>query len=336
MNTPAHPHIVVEANIPFIRGVMESWATVDYLQPAQITPEVMQNADALVTRTRVKCDAALLASSPCSIVASATIGLDHVDIPWCEARGIKVCNAPGCNAPAVAQYVLSSVLRLRGSKPLTLGIVGVGNVGKIVERWARALGMEVLLCDPPRARREGQEAFVSLSEIAGRADVITFHTPYTTVGEDATHHLFNSSLLPLLRRKPIIINAARGAVVDTAALIEAITTGKADAPVIDCWEGEPNISPLLLEKAAYATPHIAGYSREGKARATKMAVEAVCRHFGAEVPRIEPEVPDAPASVTAQALIDSYDPAVDTRALRARPDAFEELRSTYTLRPEPA
>ena len=329
------PHIVVEANIPFIRGVMEPWADVVYLQPAEITPESMAKADALVTRTRVRCDERLLSGSPCAIIASATIGLDHVDIPWCEAHGIEVCNAPGCNAPAVAQYVLASALRRRDPKSMVLGIVGVGNVGTIVERWAAALGIEVLRCDPPRARREGSEGFVDLAAIAGQADVITFHTPYTTSGPDATHHLCDRGFLARVKRQPLIINAARGGVVDTDALIEAIDAGVVEAPVIDCWEGEPEISRELLRRAYVATPHIAGYSLEGKARATQMAVDAICRHFGVPTPEIDPHVADAPAAVTARQLLDGYDPLADTAALRAPPSDFEQLRTTYPLRREP-
>lgn len=329
------PRIVVEANIPFVRGVMEPWADVEYLQPAEITPEAMAHADALVTRTRVRCDAHLLSGSQCSIIASATIGLDHVDIPWCEAHGIEVRNAPGCNAPAVAQYVLASALRRGDPKSMVLGIVGVGNVGRIVERWATALGIKVLRCDPPRARREGSDGFVDLATIAEQADVITFHTPYTTSGPDATHHLCSRELLTMAKRKPLIINAARGGVVDTEALVEAIDAGAVEAPVIDCWEGEPEISRDLLSRAFVATPHIAGYSFEGKARATQMAVNAVCRHFGVLTPEIEPHVADAPATVTARQILDGYDPLIDTAALRANPDAFEHLRTAYTLRHEP-
>ncbi len=333
--TPSRPRIVVEANIPFIRGVMEPWADVAYLQPSEITPEVMAAADALVTRTRVRCDEHLLAHSPCSIIASATIGLDHVDIPWCEAHGIEVRNAPGCNAPAVAQYVLASALRRRSPEAMTLGIVGVGNVGRIVERWAKALGIKVLRCDPPRARREGADGFVDLDTIAREADVITFHTPYTTSGPDATHHLCSRSFLAAVKRTPLIINAARGGVVDTAALIEAIDAGTVEAPVIDCWEGEPDISAELLSRAYVATPHIAGYSFEGKARATQMAVDAICRHFGVATPQIEPCVADAPAAVSAAQLLEGYDPLADTAALRANPTAFEQLRTAYHLRHEP-
>lgn len=336
MTTGNRPNIIVEANIPFIRGVMESWAAVRYLPPEEITPRVMRDADALVTRTRVKCNAELLDGSRCSLIASATIGLDHVDTAYCENRCITVRNAPGCNAPAVAQYVHASILRMMRPEEVTLGIVGVGNVGRIVERWAKSLGMTVLLCDPPRARREGPSGFTDMDTIAREANVITFHTPYTRIGEDATHHLCGREWLAKVGRRPVIINAARGAVSDTDALIEAIEAGKISSPVIDCWEGEPNISKQLLDLAAVATPHIAGYSYEGKARATRMAVMEVCRHFGAEMPAMEPNVPmGAKERVTAEEIMRSYNPYDDTLMLRERPAEFERLRTQYVLRREP-
>lgn len=330
-------NIVVEANIPFIRGVFEPYATVSYLPPEAITPEAMSSADALVTRTRTRVDSALLASSPCAMVTSATIGLDHVDLPWCQSRGIEVANAPGCNAPAVAQYVLSSILHLHPSPltGLTLGVVGVGHVGSIVARWGEQLGMRVLLCDPPRAEKEGSAGFTSLGAIAREADFITFHTPITSTGPYPTYHLCSAGFLAELKRRPVIINSARGPVVDTPALCGAITSGAASAAVIDCWEGEPAISPELLKLVAIATPHIAGYSREGKIRATRMAAEAVCRHFGLPLPEWPEAIPAGAAeTVTADAIISSYDPLADTLRLKSSPADFESLRNHYALRAE--
>lgn len=329
--------IVVESNIPFIHGVFEPYATVSYLPPEAITSGAMSRADALVTRTRTRVDSALLGSSPCSIVASATIGLDHVDIPWCQSHGIEVANAPGCNAPAVAQYVLSSILHLHpGSLAgCTLGVVGVGHVGSIVARWGELLGMRVLLSDPPREEAEGSAGFTSLEQIAREADFITFHTPLTSSGPCPTYHLCSDSFLSSLRRRPVIINSARGAVVDTGPLCRALASGSVSSAVIDCWEGEPAISPRLLELATIATPHIAGYSREGKIRATRMAAEAVCRHFGFPLPEwSEPVAPGAADEVTPCSIISSYDPMVDTLRLKSNPADFEKLRNTYNLRAE--
>ena len=332
------PHIVIESNIPFVCGLLDDVAKVSYLAPEEITAESMRSADAFITRTRTRCDDALLADSQCQIIASATIGLDHVDVDYCRERGIAVANAPGCNAPAVAQYVLASVIAAYGEdalEGLTIGIVGVGHVGKIVEQWARQLGMTVMLCDPPRAEAEGAEAFVSLHEIALKADIITFHTPLTKSGRYATFHLADKQFFEDLRHKPMIINAARGPVVDTQALLDAISRGLVGRVVIDCWEWEPCINLHLLEKVFIATPHIAGYSHQGKVRATKMAVDAVAAKLGL-TPKAMPEiVPSGAATeVDAHSITLSYNPLVDTENLRSNPNDFESLRNHYNLRNE--
>lgn len=310
--------------------------TVTELAAGEIDRAAMADADALVTRTRTRCDASLLEGSRCTLVASATIGLDHVDCEWCRNAGIEVANAPGCNAPAVAQYVISTLVAAFGPdlSGRTLGVVGVGHVGSIVSRWARQAGMEVLECDPPRQRAEGGE-FTDLATVAARADAITFHVPMTRGGEDATWHLADERFFSLLRKQPLIINTARGPVVDNHALLAALDSGLVGKAAIDCWEGEPEISRELLRKAFVATPHIAGYSRSGKARASQMALDAICRHFGLERLTIdEPVAPYAPDGLTAQEIADSYDPVADSEALRREPGDFEKLRNTYALRPE--
>lgn len=331
-------HIVIESNIPFVRGLLDDVATVSYLAPEEITAETMRSADALITRTRTHCNADLLSDSKCRIIASATIGLDHVDCDYCGRRGITVANAPGCNAPAVAQYVLASVIAAYGEESLsglTLGIVGVGHVGKIVEQWSRSLGMNVMLCDPPRADVEGGDAFVSLDEIAEKADIITFHTPLTKGGLYPTYHLADEQFFNALSRVPMVINAARGPVIDTPALLDAINSGKVGRVVIDCWEGEPNLNLQLLESAFIATPHIAGYSHQGKVRATKMAVDAVAAKLGLNPKPMSESVPEGAALIVdAHSIALSYNPLDDTAALRKNPGMFEDLRNHYQLRVE--
>lgn len=330
--------IVIENHIPYIRGIFEPYADVAYLPPHEITPDAMSNADALITRTRTRCDRNLLSGSRCGIIATATIGTDHIDTVWCADNGIKVVNAPGCNAPAVAQYVLSSVLSVSGNtglKGLTIGIVGVGHVGSIVQRWASGLGMNVLLNDPPRADTEGYDAFVTLEEIAARADIITFHTPSTSTGKYPTFHLAGDKFFKMLKKRPVIINSARGPVADTVALINAIDNGQVSDAVIDCWENEPAISNELLQRATIATPHIAGYSKAGKIRATIAAVKAVATHLGIPA-EFNGDIPaDAPATVTPDRLTGTYDPMTDTQSLKSSPDKFEYLRNNYELRREP-
>lgn len=332
--------VIVENRIPYIEGLIEPFAQVEYLPAHGITRQAVDRADALVVRTRTVCDQALLGGGRCKMVATATIGTDHIDADYCRSAGIEVASAPGCNAPAVAQYVHATVGRLverDGLRPrdLTLGVVGVGHVGSIVARWASQLGYRTLLCDPPRARREGVAGFVDLSLIAAQADIITFHTPLTTWGRDATWHMCGDDFLASLARCRLLINSARGPVADTAALVAAIDRGQVGSAAIDCWENEPDISRELLARAWVATPHIAGYSAEGKARATAMAVEALGRHFGWSV---APEWPTAPmlgaAAVDLERIIASYDPLADTEVLRSDPEAFERLRNHYRLRRE--
>lgn len=332
-----HPHIIIDSNIPFIKGVFDHVARVSYLSPGSIDRRTMAHADALITRTRTRCDSALLEGSRCRIVASATIGLDHIDVDWCRTAGIEVCNAPGCNAPAVAQYVMASIIRAYGTDlaHLTLGIIGVGHVGSIVKRWAEGLGMRVLACDPPRADLEGRPGFVDMATIAAEADIVTVHTPYTTGGPYPTCHLLSESFMQSLRRSPMVINSARGPIADTAALNRAVASGQVSRAVIDCWEGEPDIDRTLLNAAFIATPHIAGYSRQGKIRASLMAARAVARALNLPEPRLTVAIPaDPPLTVTAHAIAASYDPMADTEALRANPAAFETLRNRYPLRDE--
>lgn len=332
-----HINVVVEANIPFSRSVLEPLGiSVRYLQPGQITAEVMKDVDALVTRTRTLCNEELLGESRCSLIASATIGLDHVDVDWCSSRGIKVVNAPGCNAPAVAQYVFGAITALKGAdlQGMTLGIVGVGHVGRIVQQWGCAMGMRVLLCDPPRQQAEGGE-WSSLEQVAREADIISFHTPLTRDGRYATYHMCDDTFFAQCSGEPVIINAARGAVVQTSSLVKALQDGKVSHAVIDCWEHEPDISPDLLREAVIATPHIAGYSLQGKIRATHMALNAVAKHFNLPSPVFGEATPgDAPTRVDACEVMLSYNPAADTQALKRSPGSFEELRNRYALRPE--
>ncbi|MDE6311447.1 MAG: 4-phosphoerythronate dehydrogenase [Muribaculaceae bacterium] len=331
-------NIIVEANVPYLRGVLEQYASnVRYLPSEEITPKAVENCDALIVRTRTRCDEALLGRSRCRLVATATIGTDHIDTEWCASRGIVVVNAPGCNAPAVAQYVFASLMRVI-CKPIgahTIGIIGVGHVGSIVERWARALDMRVLRYDPPRQAAEGGDDWATLDEIAAEADIITFHTPLTREGEHATYHMADEAFFGKLRRAPILINSARGAIVDTPALVQALDKGLVGSAIIDCWENEPEISRELLERAAIATPHIAGYSAAGKVRASQEVADAVTTMF--YLPRVhlnEPQPPACARAVTATGVAESYDPEADTAALRANPENFELLRNNYPLRRE--
>lgn len=333
--------VVIENHVPYINGLLEPFATVEYLPYGDIDADAVADADALIVRTRTRCDAALLDRSRCKFVGSATIGTDHIDIEYCKSHGIAVHNAPGCNAPAVAQYVLSVVghfMRRKGiASPgsLTVGIVGVGHVGSIIARWAHQLGFNVLLNDPPRQRAEEGFNGVTLDEIARNADIITFHTPFTRMGSDATWHLCDDRFVGSLRHCKLLVNSARGPIADTHALLLGLESGMVGDVAIDCWEGEPGIDPVLLDRAFVATPHIAGYSQEGKMRGTAMIVEALNKHFGisAKVPVVEAPAKGADG-VTLDMIMDSYDPLADTLRLKSAPGQFEELRNHYPLRRE--
>ena len=347
--------IVCDNKIPFIRGVFEPYAEVVYLPGNETTAEVVRDADAIVTRTRTKCDAALLAGSSVKVIATATIGFDHIDTAWCEANGILWRNAPGCNSWSVKQYigaVLATLARRRNLRlsGMTLGVVGVGNVGSKVAKTAEALGMKVLLCDPPRARREGPEGFVSLDELVAASDIVTLHVPLSREGEDATWHLFDADRLATMRPGQILFNSSRGPVVDNAALKAALQAKALRAAVLDVWEGEPEPDRELMSLLDIATPHIAGYSADGKANGTMSSVRTVASVLGLPLTDWRPEGIPAPAQpleftldaagkdlqeVLSEALLYTYDILADDRALRAHPECFEKLRGDYPVRREP-
>lgn len=329
--------VIVESHIPFIRGVFEPYAQVVYAD--RITPQDVRDADALMVRTRTRCDAALLKDSRVTFIGTATIGTDHIDLDYCRAHDITVASAPGCNAPAVAQWALSTIghwMQHRGITAMpTLGVVGVGHVGSIVARWAKDLGMKVMLNDPPR-EAAGKKSTIdgigysSLDDIARHCDIITFHTPLSTCGEWPTHHLCDATFLHKAQKCALLINAARGGVCDNQALV----AWHGDI-ALDCWEGEPNIMTELLQKAFVATPHIAGYSIEGKQRGTTMIVEAISKHFSWDIQPAMPEVPALGAvQPTMSRIMRSYNPLEDTHRLKEQPDSFEQLRNNYPLRHE--
>jgi erythronate-4-phosphate dehydrogenase len=343
--------IVADSKIPFLNGVFEPYADVRYLDPDEFTPETVRDADALIVRTRTKCDAALLEHSRVGIIATATIGTDHIDTDWCGTHGVMWRNAAGCNAASVAQYMTSALLRvsLRHNVDLsgkTIGVVGCGNVGTKVAAAAAALGMNVLVNDPPRAEREGNTGFVPLERIRQDADFITLHVPLTHSGPHKTFHLVNKDFFRKLRRQPFFFNTSRGDVTDENALKDAIVMHRIAGAVLDVWPDEPDIDRDLLSLVELATPHIAGYSTDGKANGTSMAVRAIAKHFGIEsllnffpagIPApSNPVITLNPASphTLADAVFASYDVAEDDAALRAAPEDFEALRGSYRVRRE--
>jgi len=345
--------IVVDDKIPYIRGAFEPVAEVVYLPGSKTTAEVVKDTDALVTRTRTICNRSLLEGSKVKFIATATIGYDHIDIGYCNETGIKWTNAKGCNAESVNQYIASalfswSMKKRQELKGKTIGIVGVGEVGSRVEKLCRTIGMNVLLNDPPRERAEGPEKFCPIEKIQKEADIVTFHVPLYKSGEDTTFHMVNEEFLHKLRKKPLIINSCRGEVTQTIAVKNALKEGKISGFIADCWENEPNIDLELLELADYGTPHIAGYSKDGKANGTKMSVRAISRFFNLGINNWSPgniELPDNTVIeidgserreyfILAEAILSTYDIENDDEALRTSPHLFEQLRGDYPVRRE--
>lgn len=338
--------ILVDDKIPYIQGEAERLGETVYLNGAAIGPEDVRDCDALIVRTRTLCNRQLLENSQVQFIATATIGFDHLDTGYLAEAGIAWSNCPGCNATSVAQYVGNALLLLEEAGHIslnrcTVGIVGVGHVGKAVKEAVERLGCSVLSCDPPRAEAEGPEGFCTLQEIQQQADVITFHTPLVLDGNHPTFHLADTAFFENLKKRPVIINSSRGETVCTEALKEALKGNRICAAVIDTWENEPHIDRELLKAVFIGTPHIAGYSADGKARGTQMALEAVARHFRKDLhfhitPPPLPEGfnyhPGDPRNASSPLRL--YHPYRDSEALKNHPEQFESLRGNYPLRRE--
>ena len=335
--------IIIDDKIPFIREAMASIdAQTVYLSGMNITKADLKDADAMIIRTRTHCDAELLEGSSIKFIATATIGHDHIDKAYLEKKGIVWTNCPGCNASSVGQYIHSVMLVMEEEKGfdlknMTFGIVGVGNVGKEVAKAVSSFGCKLLLNDPPR-EEVGEKGFVSLEQMAEECDVISFHTPLTFEGTHPTYHLASNSFFSSLAKRPLIINSGRGEVVDNRALLYAMDKHLVSQAVIDTWENEPHIALPLLEKVFLGTPHIAGYSADGKANATRMSLEALCRFFSIEAKFsiLPPALPCdfLPSENPSKLALQLYDPRRDSNALKASPEKFELLRSNYPLRRE--
>lgn len=320
------PTIVIENHIPFLQDVLTSYADVRFLSPESITPETISGADALVIRTRTLCDATLLSGSTVRYILTATIGCDHIDLDYCNKHNIQVFTCPGCNAQAVCDYV-EEVIRCYSKNPLlnplgtntikglTLGVVGIGHVGSLVCKLGERLGMRVLKNDPPK------QIGVALEQLVQESDIITFHTPLTHSIPYATYHLFDATLLSKCRPHALIVNAARGGIIDEQALLNT-----QHPYVLDCWEGEPHIHTEVLERAWMASYHIAGYSIEGKMNASQMCLDTLSNVFG--FPFLSIDKKDVPLHGDNES---GWLTRI-TNQLKAEPSAFEKLRKQYKLR----
>lgn len=338
--------IVADKAIPFLEGVFDPYADMTYLPGDKIGPEDVRDADVLMVRTRTKCNADLLEGSKVKFIATATIGTDHIDFPYCDSKGIVVRNAPGCNAGGVMEYVFSALYGLASRKSIslqgdTIGIIGVGHVGSLIERMGRALGFRILKCDPPRAEAEGSFGFCDLEYLLQNSQIVTLHVPL----DETTRGMADSEFFSLMQPGAFFINAARGEVVCDDALKAAIP--KLGPVIIDTWNHEPDIDLDLMDKVAIATPHIAGYSYQGKQNGTAAAVRAVAHYFGitelyeffpkTDLPENEAvklDLKDLNQGEIASVLQYNYPIFTDDFMLRLNPENFDKLRSEYNYRRE--
>ncbi len=324
--------IIIDSAIPFIEGVFEPFADVVYIAGNEINRVDVKDADALIVRTRTRCDKNLLEGSTIKHIATATIGYDHIDLDYCAKNGIKVTTAAGCNSRGVLQWVgaalsLLSNVEVWRPQQKVLGVIGVGNVGRLIEEYGRAWGFEVICCDPPR----GVEGFLELDELLSKSDIISLHTPL----DSTTRHLINTRNIKLLKPHATIINSSRGEVVDSCALLE----NPSYKLLLDVWESEPNIDATLLERAIVSTPHIAGYSMQGKANGTAIVVSSVAQHFNLPISGWYPDVMrnDGGAITWEQmqhSIVQYLDIERETQQLKSNIEAFEKLRNTYNYREE--
>ena len=314
--------VIIDKGIPFLEDVFPSDIEVLHLPPEEITSQTVRHADALFVRTRTRINKELLHGSNVRFVATATIGFDHIDQTYCREAGVYWISCPGCNAQAVCDYVEEAISSIKPqTSSLTIGIVGYGHVGKLVAQMALNKGYRVLLSDPPLGIGS------PLKEIAPLCDVLTFHTPLTYHGEHATHHLCNADILRLCKPNTLIINAARGGVIDEHALYNQLSTYNCQlSTVIDCWENEPLINQQLLQRTNLASFHIAGYSIEGKMRASEMCLNAFCKFFSLPILSINKKIVPLHGDSNSSWLQRISD------QLKAQPEHFEQLRKQYRLR----
>jgi len=350
--------IIADENIPFVREAFSTLGDVSTLAGRAMTPASIQEADVLLVRSVTRVGKELLSGSKVKFVATATIGFDHVDVEYLQLQEIGFASAPGCNSNSVAEYVLSALMVVserKGFSPQhkTVGIVGCGNVGSKVRSKLRVLGVTSLVNDPPLKDQTHDSSFVDLEELF-TADIITLHVPLERAGRYPTLQMVNAGFLTKMKPGSMLINTSRGQVVDEQALLKTLQSGRM-AAVLDVWQNEPSIDCRILERVELATPHIAGYSYDGKVRGTEMIYETACKFFGVTPTwRLTDHLPATPIrqrkfldsvndeEVIRASIFGSYDIRQDDAHLRQilnMPEAergayFDRLRKTYPIRRE--
>ena len=352
--------IVADENIPFAKEAFSHLGRVRLTPGRAMTAAVVKDADVLLVRSVTRVDRALLHGSAVRMVATATIGTDHIDLDYLQQHGIAFASAAGSNANSVAEWLTAALLAIAEREKFRLagkviGVVGVGNVGSKVVRKCQALGLTVLQNDPPLQQTTSRDDLIDLPDLIVAADIVTLHVPLTIAGPWPTHHMVNADFLKRLKPNALLINASRGPVVDEHALDQALWSGHIRA-ILDVWENEPDINADLLAKSALATPHIAGYSFDGKVNGADMIYQAVCRFLGEKPlwqPRAVMPVPPVPLmqinpqdqdtqTILHNAVRRIYDIQADDKNLRElltlpeleRPKHFDQLRKHYSIRRE--
>ncbi len=352
--------IVADENIPFVKQAFEKLGEVVTYPGRHINSAAVKESDILLVRSITRVDEPLLRGSKIRFVATATIGCDHIDIDYLKKESIQFASAAGCNANSVAEYLAAALLILArrhgfSLSEKTIGVVGVGNVGSRVVEKAGILNMNTLQNDPPLSRKTGELHFRPIEEILKQSDIITLHVPLTYEGQDATYHMVNDSFLEKMKKGSFLINTSRGAVVDNPALLMSFRQNKLKGAVLDVWEGEPEINEELLRAVELGTPHIAGYSLDGKTNATILIYRAVCHFLKVPCDWQLPELPSPPCpkievddsgendeKILAEVVKKAYDLERDDKALREvleipqsqRQIFFDQLRSKYPVRRE--
>lgn len=322
--------IIIDNAIPYINGILEPYAEVCYKKGSEITATDVKECDGLIVRTRTRCDKALLEGSRVRFIGTATIGHDHIDWDYCLKNGITVATAAGCNALGVVQYVGRAIEELEKIRPIhTVGIVGVGNVGSALNDFLLERGYDVLLNDPPKAVSEPNFHHTPLNVLLQKCDLVTLHIPL----DESTRGMVSTDFFKTMRKESFFINASRGEVVDEEALLEAIDNNTIIHPVIDVWCNEPNIRKELLKKAYITTPHIAGYSEQGKANGTAMMVHALAEFFKIEE-LIEWYPTGIAKNIDKKVITAHYNIFSDSDLLKQNEKLFEEQRNSYKYRKE--
>ena len=350
--------ITLDEAIPYWEEAFSGLGEIRPFSGRQLNKEAVRDADALIVRSITRVDASLLQGSTVRFVAAASAGIDHIDLRYLQAQGIGFGYAPGCNANSVSEYIVTalSVFASRRNwtlKDKSIAVIGVGNVGTLVVRKARAIGMEVFICDPPLADLTHDPEYKNFEDILG-ADFLTFHVPLVRRGRYPTFHMLNGKILDSLSQEQVLINSSRGAVFDNQELKSALQRNKIEGAILDVWENEPHIDYSLLNLIDIGTSHIAGSSLDGKIRATEMVCKALHDFYGIPSPWTGDSLYPEPAIIhpgkecTGQdavfsVLLQAYNILNDDRNLRelgkiaSQPEAnssFDRLRSEYRFRPE--